>query len=246
MVDERWAMRTLDPSNTSSAADTSQASDVSRVSDVEIKRNILQVCRMLHEKNFLAAADGNVTVKVSDEKIWCTPSGRPKAFIDESEIACIDMKGNILSGHPSAERAMHIEIYRRCPKAKAVVHAHTPTAVAWTVARPDLKELPAAALPEVILAAGHIPIVPYTIPTTEDMAASLRPYLPQSRMLILSRHGAVSWGESLEEAYMGIERLEHAAETLRRAATLGDITEVSAQDLTTLRQMREKIGDRTL
>lgn len=210
-----------------------------------VRAAILHVCKMLHAKNYLAAADGNVSYRLDDEHIFITPSGRPKAFIHESDIAVINLRGEILSGTPSAERVMHLAIYRKCPQAKSVVHAHTPSAVAWSIARPDLKELPSSALPEVILAAGRIPIVPYAIPTTADMGVALEEYLPSCRLMILSRHGSVSWGESLEEAYMGIERLEHAAETLRLAASLGELTEVSKSDLAILRAMREKIGART-
>lgn len=215
-------------------------------SNSDITSSILSVCKMLHSKNFLAGADGNVSYKLADNSILITPSGRPKAFICEENLALIDLEGNIISGKPSAERAMHLAIYKKCSQAKAIVHAHTPSAVAWSIARPDMKELPQNVLPEVILAAGRIPIVPYTIPTTEAMGQALEDYLPDHRLLILSRHGAVSWGETLEEAYMGIERIEHAAETLRLAVSLGGLSEISSQDFETLKKMRKKIGERTL
>ena len=169
----------------------------------------------------LAAADGNISHRCSDEEILITPTRKAKAFIDEQDIATMTLAGKCLQGAPSGESLMHLEVYRRCPQAKAVVHAHPPTAIAWTIAKPELTELPSHCLPEVILALGKIPIAPYARPGTEDMGIKIRHLLPQHKVIILARHGGLSWGESLEEAYWGMERLEHCAEILKRAAELG-------------------------
>lgn len=159
-------------------------------------------------------------------------------------MSVVTPSGEVLVGKPSSEMAMHLEIYDRCPKAKAVVHAHPPTAIAWTVAEPKLEELPCTALSEVILATGGIPIAPYARPGTNEMALRVRPYLPQSRVLILARHGAVSWGESLDEAYIGMERLEHSAEILMKAKIMGGVTELPADEVDFLRDLRKKWDQR--
>src|SRR5581483_2454180 len=121
-------------------------------------------------------------------------------------------------------RLMHLEVYRSCPKAKAVVHAHPPTAIAWTIAHPEMKMLPSDCMSELILAVGDLPVVPYARPGTLNMGEVLRPYLPGSRVMILARHGALSWGEDLDEAYNGMERLEHTALILKSAWELGGLT----------------------
>lgn len=141
---------------------------------------------------------------------------------------------------------MHLEVYKRCPEARAVVHAHPPTAIAWSVARPELRELPANCLSEVILAAGSIPFVPYARPGTKGMGDVLQPFLPERRVMILSRHGALSWGEDLEEAYNGMERLEHSAQILKNAADLGVLTELPAEEVAVLKEMRKKMGPKSL
>jgi L-fuculose-phosphate aldolase len=141
---------------------------------------------------------------------------------------------------------MHLEVYKRCPKAKAIVHAHPPTAIAWTVAKPDLRELPAEALSELILAVGRVPIAPYARPGTLDMGSVLAPFLPACRVILLARHGALSWGEDLEEAYNGMERLEHISQILKSASDLGGITSLPVEEVKVLREMRAKMGERTL
>jgi L-fuculose-phosphate aldolase len=212
----------------------------------QLSEQIVAVCRDLSQRGYLAAADGNISLKLSDNEILFTPSGRNKARIDASEMALVRLDGTILEGNPSGERLMHLEVYRRAPLARAVVHAHPPTAIAWSIARPDWTELPADAMSELILAVGSIPFVPYARPGTQNMGDVLAPFLPQNRVMILSRHGALSWGESLEEAHNGMDRLEHTAHILKLATELGGITSLPANEVTILREMRKSLGPRTL
>ncbi len=211
-----------------------------------MRQALVAGAQRLYGRNMLAAADGNLSLRLSEDRILITASGVAKAFIQPEQMALLSLDGEVLEGNPSGERAMHLEIYRRCPQARAVVHAHPPTAIAWSVAHPELKELPAEALSEVILAAGSIPMVPYARPSTAAMGENLRPFLPQSRLMILSRHGALSWGEDLDEALNGMERLEHVAQILWLARGLGPLSFLPAEEIEALRQMRAKMGDRTL
>lgn len=211
-----------------------------------MRGHIIEICRRLHGRNMLAAADGNVSVRLSDEEILFTPTGLNKARIREEDIAVVTLDGRVLEGNPSGERLMHLAVYQRCPEAKALVHAHPPTAIAWTVARPDLQELPAEALSELILAVGRVPVAPYARPGTQDMGSVLSPFLPHCRVILLARHGALSWGEDLEEAYNGMERLEHISQILKSAHELGGITTLPASEVLALRAMRAQMGNRTL
>lgn len=212
----------------------------------EISTAIVDVCRALNAKGYLAAADGNVSYRISDEEILITPAGLNKARMRPEDMAVITLDNRIVRGKPSTERLMHLAVFQACPKAKVVVHAHPPTAIAWTIARPDLKELPAGSLSELILALGAVPIVPYARPGTATMGDVLKPHLPQRRGFILARHGALSWGEDVEEAFNGMERIEHTAVILKSAQELGGITELPAEEIAVLREMRAKIGERSL
>ena len=199
---------------------------------------ICEVCRWLHDRNLLAAADGNVSVRLADGRILITPSGVSKARLRPAQMALLSPNGHALRGSPSSERGMHLAILGTCPDARAVVHAHPPTAIAWTVAHPELSELSSTALPEVVLATGGLPVVPYARPGTDAVAAALAPLLPRFRALVLARHGAVCWGESLGEAYDGIERIEHVAQILKAARDLGGVTGMPAEEVAELRRIR--------
>lgn len=207
---------------------------------------IRDACAHLHARGLLAAADGNISVRLADDSVVITPAGANKANLRPGSLARVTLDGGILEGRPSTERAMHLAVYRASPQARVVVHAHPPTAIAWTVARPQLTELPTDALPELLLAAGRVPIVPYARPGTEEMGAVLLPFLPSHRLLLLSRHGALAWGESMEEAVNGIERVEHSALILKAAVELGGLSPLPPLELEALRALRARIGPRLL
>jgi len=210
----------------------------------EILESLCEACRRLHERNLLAAGDGNLSARLPDGRIAMTPSGVAKAWIRPRDFAFLSLEGGILKGNPSSERLMHLAIYESCPEAKVIVHAHPPTAIAWTVARPELKEMPCEALPEIILGAGAIPIVPYARPGTADLGEALKPFLPIHRLLVMARHGAVCWGEDAAEAAGGIERLEHVAQILKSAVELGGLAPLPEAELAALREIRAGIGPR--
>jgi len=213
-------------------------------SERDLLEAICDVCRRLHARDLLAAGDGNVSVRLADGRIAITPGGVSKAHMKPKDMAFLSPEGEILSGQPSSERLMHLAIYAACPEAQCVVHAHPPTAVAWTLARPGLTELPGMVLPELILAAGRIPVAPYARPGTAAMGEVLLPLLPAHRLMVLARHGALCWGESLEEAAGGIERLEHVAKILLAAEQLGGAKPMPEAEVEALQTIRASLGPR--
>lgn len=206
----------------------------------------IEACRALHGQGLLAAADGNVSVRLGDGRIAITPRGVPKASLRRQDFAVLELDGTVLRGNPSSERAMHLAVYGAVPEAGAVVHAHPPTAIAWSLAHPDAEELPSDALPEVILAAGRIPLVPMATPGTEAMGSNLLPFLPGNRLMILARHGGLAWGGDLREAAGGIERLEQVAKILVAAEALGGAKPLAPADLAALKALRAKLGPRLI
>jgi len=207
---------------------------------------VCEACRRLHRRNLLAAADGNISLRLPDGRLAMTPTGVNKFDLRPEDMAFLRLDGSVLSGAPSSERAMHLAVYRRCPEARAVVHAHPPTAIAWTLAHPEVGELPSDALPEVILAAGRIPVVPYARPGTEAMGSALEAFLPSHRLLLLARHGALAWGESLQEAVNGLERVEHVALILKSAFELGGAKPLPEEERQALHALRAKNGPKLL
>ncbi|MBS1766068.1 MAG: class II aldolase/adducin family protein [Acidobacteria bacterium] len=202
----------------------------------------IEACRALHAQGLLAAADGNVSVRLEDGTFAITPRGVPKAALRRQDFAVMDLDGIVRRGTPSSERLMHLAVYRACPEAMAVVHAHPPTAIGWSLAHPDATELPSDALPEVILAAGRIPLVPMATPGTAEMGSNLSPFLPSHRLMILARHGGLAWGASVREAAGGIERLEQVARILLAAEALGGAKPLAEADVNELRALRATLG----
>ncbi len=204
---------------------------------------IIEICKRLHTRNMLSAADGNISYRVSPTEILITPSGIAKAFMKLSDMAVVTIDNQIIHGNPSTERLMHLEVFNTCSKAKAVVHAHPVTAIAWSIAKPNLEKLPSDCLSEVILATGDIPFADYARPGTQAMGDVLKKFLPQHRALILRRHGAITWGESLDEAYRGMERIENSAQILMAAEQLGGLNPLPDEEIKYLYELRKKIGD---
>jgi len=215
-------------------------------SERQIKEDIIKIATMLHHKNMLAACDGNISYRCDDNTILITPSGKPKFLLVEDDIAVVDMDGKVIKGKPSSEMLMHLEIYKMRVDARAVVHAHPPTAVAYSIAHPDAEEIPGTSFSELILAVGKLPIVPFQMPGSLEMGTALHPFIKNYKVMVLARHGALSFGEDLIEAYNGMERLEHSCEILLKAESFGAVTELDEQTIDALHAMRNKIGDKTL
>ncbi len=227
-------------------------SDTLRSDSEPGRQDIARVCKDLHAMGFLAAGDGNVSLRLPAKagkasEILITPSGRSKRALSPGDMVVMNLQGEVLSGGAaSSEKMMHLQVFNQVPEAMTVVHAHPPTAIALSIAFPQWTALPSGYMSELILAVGSIPIVPYARPGTADMGQVVEAYLPEHRVMILSRHGVLCWGESLEEAHMGVERLEHAAIILHKALQIGDLEELPQQEIEHLKEMRKKIGPRVL
>ena len=187
------------------------------------------ICKKLYEKNLIAGSDGNISEK-KGQKIFITPSGKDKSKLTKKDICLIDLKGKNLKGRASSEKYFHLSIYKAQPQAQAVVHAHPPSAIALSLARPQWKILPPA-LPEIIIALGEVPFVPYKPPGTKELGKALEPFVKKSQALILSHHGAVVWGESLKEAYLKMEQLEHSCKILCLSEAMGKTISLSKKEI---------------
>ncbi len=178
--------------------------------DQEAKERILEIGRRMYEKNFVAANDGNISVKVGDATIWCTPTGVSKGYMTEEMLVRMDLDGNVLEGchRPSSEVKMHLKVYRENSEVGAVVHAHPPAATVHAVAGIPLNR---AILTEAVMGIGEIPLAPYAMPGTEEVPDSIAPYINTHNGCLLANHGAITWGRNAMEAWMRMESLEYYA-----------------------------------
>ncbi len=178
------------------------------------------VCRHLWEARLIAGPDGNVSVRLSDERVLVTPASLSKVDVRPDDLAIVALDGRMLEGAfpATSELGMHLRIYERRADVHAVVHAHPPVATAFGIAGEDFM---APVLPEIILQMGGVPLVPYATPGTDALADALEPYLPHHDAFLLANHGATTVGRTLREAHQRMESLEHTAHIIHAARQLG-------------------------
>jgi L-fuculose-phosphate aldolase len=203
----------------------------------KLKQDIVCICRMLHRKNYLAATDGNVSVRHKD-RLLITPSGVNKGIMEAEQILTVDLSGRVLEGEgkPSSEIRMHLLAYELRPDVSAVVHAHLPYATGCTLAGIDLLE---PILPEVVITLGGIPTAPYATPGTTEVPEAIRGFLQEFDALLLSRHGAMTVGRDVVDAYNKMEKLEHTARVVLAARLQGPISPLPESEVEKLRRMGE-------
>lgn len=190
----------------------------------------------MYAKNFISSTDGNISLKYKEDRILITPSGIHKGFIKPEAFIVVDLNGNKISGarKPSQEVHMHTEVYRRRKDICAVTHAHPPYCIAFTLAGLDLGK---TFLPEVVLSIGEIPIVPYTTPTSEEVPQAIGSYIDHHDALILDRHGSLTLGTSLWDAFIKLERMEHVAQVMFLARQLGPVKHLTSGELQKLHHL---------
>lgn len=211
------------------------------LSEEKERGNIIEVCRKMNEKGFIAGTEGNVSVRISPNRILTTPSGLNKGFLKEDDLVFVDMEGKKIKGKysPSSELKMHLYIYRLREDVRAVVHAHPKTAIAFTIAKMSLA---LCILPETILSFGEIPTVRYATPTTEDVPMVLGDYILKYNAIMMDRHGSVTMGKNIFEAYNYLEAMEHFAEITFRAKILGPLMPLPPAEIEKLKRMAKDMG----
>ena len=210
-------------------------------SPFEIKKEICEVGHKLWAKGFVAANDGNISVKISENEYYCTPTGVSKGDLTPDMIIKVDRDGKKLEGklNPSSEIKMHMRVYRERPDVTAVVHAHPPVATAFTVADIDLDQY---ILPEAVLTIGDVPTCDYGTPSTMEIPDSLDPYLQNHDAFLLRNHGALTVGCNLQKAFFVMEEVEFNAVICKHAMDLGAVHEISSEQLKKLMDLRKKMN----
>lgn len=203
---------------------------------------ICEVGRRLYQRNYVAANDGNISVRLSDGTILATPTNVSKGYMDEDMLVRLDLEGNLLSPglRPSSEIKMHIRVYKENASVSGIVHAHPPISTSFAIAGIALDQ---PISPEAVVNLGVIPIAPYATPSTSEVADSIAPYCNTHTAVLLANHGALTWGNDLMEAYFRMESLEHVAHmTMITNFVIGKVNVLSQNQVDRLAQLREKMG----
>ena len=182
--------------------------------------SLIRAAHRLDARGLVAGMDGNLSLRLGPDRYLTTATASFKAWLDERDLVEVDGTGQRLAGErvPTTEFALHAAIYRRRPDVRAVIHAHPPMATAFTLAG---RELHTGVLTEGLLTLGIVPTVPYARPGTAELGEATGEALVDHRACLLAHHGAVTVGDTLEEALARMETLEQTAHATWIAGTLG-------------------------
>lgn len=207
----------------------------------QIKQDMCDIGRRIYNRQFAAANDGNITVRISDNEVLCTPTLHCKGFLKPDDISLVDMTGKQLAGRKkrSSEALLHLEIYRQREDIRSVVHCHPPHATAFGIAR---EPIPQCILPEVEVFLGDVPITKYETPGGQAFADTIIPFVRKTNVMILANHGTVSYGETVEQAFWWTEILDAYCRMLMLAKQLGHVAHLSEGKTRELLDLKDQWG----
>ncbi len=211
------------------------------MSETKLRRAIAEVCRRMHERQYVAANDGNVSARLGGGRFLMTPSGVSKGDVTPRSIILCDAKGRKLrgAGPITTEVLMHLTVYRERPDVGAVIHSHAPYATALSVAG---VRLDAPVFPEVLVHLGCIPTVPYATPASAEGAAAVAKLIRRYDALLLERNGTLTAGRDPYEAYYRLERVEHSAQVVFLARVLGRVRTLTRPQVGRLVKALTRLG----
>ncbi len=209
----------------------------------ETREIMCDICHKMWQLGWVAANDGNLSVRLPDGNFLATPTGISKSFITPEKLVIIDKTGKVLEAEngyrPSSEIKMHLRCYEERNDVGAVLHAHPPTATGYAVAHVPLDRY---TMIETVAAIGSIPVTPYGTPSTYEVPDAIAPYLQEHDVLLLANHGALTVGADAITAYYRMETLELFAKISLTAHLLGGEKEISEENIQKLIDLRQYYG----
>ena len=205
-----------------------------------LREAILECGRITYERHLLTSNDGNISVRLGDDRVLITPSGMCKGRMGADDLLLLDLDGNVIDAKTglisSSETPMHLEVYKQRPDVRAVLHAHPVFATTLTVAG---FPFPNNVLPEVLLTLVKVPTTRYAMPSSNDDADAIRELIREHDALLLRQHGTLTIGTDLEAALIALERIEHVAEVFWRAQMLGEVERIPLEAMVRLIVVQE-------
>jgi L-fuculose-phosphate aldolase len=207
----------------------------------ELRQDIVDIGRLVYQKGWVAANDGNISIRLDQTRVLCTPTGVSKGMMTPDDLIICDLDGNKIEGRRerTSEILMHLTIYSIRSDVKAVVHTHSPMATGFAAAGKALNE---ALLPEVVVGLGCVPLAAYGLPGTPELTKPMLPYIPKYNALLLANHGVVTYGDDVFQAFFRMETVEHCARISLVAELLGGANLLPRQEVDKLLDARSRYG----
>jgi|SRR4051812_4596003 L-fuculose-phosphate aldolase len=201
---------------------------------------IVHFGKVLYDRGFIAATDGNISVRLDENRLLVTPTCMCKGMMQPNDLVVVDLHGRKIEGerNVSSEVQMHLLVYNMRPDIQAIVHAHPPTATGFAAAGIALDQ---PLVSEVVLTLGEIPLAPYGCPGTQALSDCLRPLVPDYDAILMANHGVVTYADDLNRAFMHMETVEHFAKITLVARTLGQQQVLAPEEVRKLADIRRQL-----
>jgi L-fuculose-phosphate aldolase len=191
---------------------------------------LVAIMDRIYRGGMTTLSGGNLSIRDENDDLWITPSGIDKGMLTDKDIMCVRADGAIDGPHrPSSEYPFHRAIYAQRPDLRAIVHAHPPALVSFSIVRqvPDTRIIPQANR-----VCGPVGYAPYALPGSEQLGENIASTFGQGyNIVILENHGMAAAGSSLLSAFQRLETLDFCARTLIRARGLGEVKTLSDAEL---------------
>lgn len=207
----------------------------------QLRHELVAIGKLVYQKGWIAANDGNISVRLDDGRILCTPTNVSKGMMEPDDLIVCDCHGNKLEGRRerTSEILMHLTIYGMRPDIHAVLHAHPPVATGFAVAG---RALDLALLPEVVIGLGSVPLAKYGLPGTPELTAGMLDLIPKYDAILMANHGCVAYGSDCRQAFFRMDMVEHYARITLVAELLGGPNVLPREEVSKLFAARGRYG----
>jgi L-fuculose-phosphate aldolase len=213
----------------------------SMMNEWKLREQMCEIGRRVYNKGFAAANDGNISLRIGDDRVLCTPTRVSKGFMKPDDLCIVDMNGQQVSGKRkrSSEILMHLTIMKARADVRSVVHCHPPHATAFAVAR---EPIPKCVLPEIEVFLGEVAISPYETPGSQTFADTVLPFVKDTDTILLANHGTVTYGSDLEDAYFKTEIIDAYCRILILARQIGRVNYYTDEKAAELIRLKPNLG----
>ena len=207
----------------------------------KLREQMCEIGRRIYAKGFAAANDGNISYRLGEDRVLCSPTRVSKGYLKPDDLCIVDLDGNQVSGKKkrSSEILLHLTIMKARDDVRSVVHCHPPHATAFAVAR---EPIPKCVLPEIEVFLGEIAISPYETPGSQSFADTVLPFVKDTDTILLANHGTVTYGSDLEDAYFKTEIIDAYCRILILAKQIGRVHYYTDEKAAELIKLKPKLG----
>ena len=207
----------------------------------KLKQQLCDYGRRAYNKGLVSANDGNLSVRLNENQILCTPTLQCKGFMEPEDICTVDLDGQQIAGRKrsTSEIRLHLQVYRRRSDVNSVIHTHPPHVTAFAISG---KPIPSGILAEPEIFLGEVPTANYATPGSEEFSETIVPFVKQTNTIVLANHGMLSYERDLERALWLTEILEAYCRTLILAASIGEPQCLSERHRAELKRLRSEFG----